>query len=131
MEKQFPFLNQNEVGACIIVASLAVMFFSGLTVLKIKSYHERMQSIDSEIDTTKTELMTEEFNRSVRVLEEIKTSSIGYKISNISSSLRDSAGAVERVASMAEDFEKTYEYYQWVFLYSLLGIVAGAAVIVI
>ena len=131
MEKQFPFLTQNEVGACIIVASLAVMFFSGLTVLRIKSYHERLQKIDSEIDTTKASLMSEEFNRSVKVLEQIKTSSIGYKISNISSSLRDSAVAVQDVADLTDDFEKTYQYYQWAFLYSLLGIVAGAAVIVI
>lgn len=124
-------LDKRELAKSLIVASVALLFFSSFAILSLRSNNEELKEVQQNLDSISNEINSQEFNSSLQALEDIKTTPIGNQFVEVTETMRETKNKLNGVSEVSSNLKSTYKTFQWVFLASILGLAAGVTIIFI
>lgn len=122
-------VNTVEFGKILIIASTAMFVVSAHAVLTFKSASESLEDSNSELDRAYSVIDSDGFQNMLNALDSIGSSSVRNQLDTARSAFEGAGTAMESSRETEKMLENRYRTYQWVTLASILGIVAGVAVI--
>lgn len=125
-------VDRRELGKVLIVASTAILFMSIHSILVVQSAMKDVKTAQDSLKEADARMSSQAFNESLQAIKSLDT----YDQVDIYNHFRQAGDAftaarntVDEVEAAADRLERNFHMYQWLVVISLLGEVAGIAVI--
>lgn len=119
-------VDQHELGKILLIASTVLLLVSLHAFYSFSGVEKGLENLSSEADETMALLDSDSFNSSLQALREVDALNINRKVENIISGMGDVRQVLESSEGLKSSAEKSRNTYQWLTLFSLLGIISGA-----
>ncbi|MFB6204396.1 MAG: hypothetical protein ABEJ75_01990 [Candidatus Nanohaloarchaea archaeon] len=127
-------VDKRELGKVMIVASTALLVVAVHSVFVFQDAMSDVNRAEEKLSTAEAKMSSSGFNQSLQAIQSLDT----YEQVNIYNHFREAAEsfsaakeALNSIESASEHLEASYRLYQWLVLISILGEVAGFAIIYI
>jgi len=127
-------VDKRELGKVLLVASAAFFVVSVHSALTLNAAIDEVDNTESQLNEMQAVMESQSFNQSMNALEGTDTDEqvdIYEQFSTAVEAFNSAEGAFASMESISEGLENSYSTYQWLVLASILGMVAGAAIIYI
>lgn len=125
-------IDKTELGKILAVSSLAVLLISIPSALELKNSYEEIEELNQDLDSLRGVMETENFQQSMESIETTLADSDmpgAGEFRQLHNSFGQMNQSINRLETMEERLESSYEAQQWVILTSILGIITGLALI--
>ncbi|MFB6207744.1 MAG: hypothetical protein ABEJ69_00165 [Candidatus Nanohaloarchaea archaeon] len=127
-------VDKRELGKVMIVASTALLVVAVHSVFVFQTAMKDVRAADKQLEQADAIMSSPSFNQSMQAIDSIETFeevNIYNQFQQASNAFHAANDAMVKVESARESMEANHELYQWLVLISILGEVAGVAVIYI
>lgn len=127
-------IDRRELGKVLLVASTALLVVSVHATLSFQDSMKDVQKVDRQLEQTEAIMDSRGFNQSLQAIDSLQTVEevdIYNQFRQASDAFRQARQAVSSAETASDNLESNYELYRWLVLVSILGQVAGLAVIYI
>jgi hypothetical protein len=127
-------VDKQELGKVLLVASAAAFVVSLHSAFTLDATIQQVDRTNSQFDELEVIMSSQSFNQSMEALESTDTYEqidIYGQFSTAVDTFQTAEDGLESQEELSEGLDSSYETYQWLVLVSILGIVAGAAIIYI
>jgi hypothetical protein len=122
-------IDQREIGRVLLVASTTLLIFSLHGVVNLSSGAKSLDSLESNYSSVSSMVGTEEFNDTVKALEDVQGGEIGRRMQYAADVFRGLQVTSGQIESAANSVNSLADMYRWLVLLSVLGMVAGISLI--
>lgn len=122
-------IDQRELGKILIIASTSVFIVSLLGITSISDSVEEVSQANQDLKDTKAIMNGDRFQQSMEALTSIESTDVGQQFHTTLEAFRSAEESIENVESAEETLDDAYNTYQWMLLFSIMGAVAGVAVL--
>lgn len=124
------FFDRMEFGEVLTVASAAILVVSLNSALLMQNSLEEVKDVNQEFEELDAIMSTDNFQSSMEALETTAVE-ISQDFQRVYTGFQALNSSTESVSQLEKNLENRYEFYRWLILISLLGIVAGISLIYI
>lgn len=128
IEYSFEF-DQRELAKMLLLVSTTILIFAVQGITSLSSTSEDLQTLEEDFSQVSGMVNSEEFNNTVSALEDVQQGSISERMQFAAQSFRGLQGTSTLISDSSTGVENLLRLYQWLFLISLLGEVAGVSLI--
>lgn len=118
--------NKKDIGKIMVIVSITVMVFSLYASYSLNMVSEDLESAEQDLENIRVVMSSESFQTEREALEDLGANGLSGQMSTMMEVLDDAESSVNKTGESLESVEQTKERYQWLFLLSVLSLVAGA-----
>ena len=117
--------DRFELAKLLILVSVVTMAFSGYGIYTLQDSIDEMETFEDDFQFAMEIMNTESFNQSLNLLTASINAGQGSSFTEVVQAMQQSADSFEAYKEARQNLEETYSRYQWLFLFGILGLVAG------
>lgn len=118
-------LDINEFSKVVLIASFALLVVSLHSAYMFQQSAEDIEKLDSSLDRTSAVINSDGFQDSLEALQSIEGTEIGVQFEQAREAFSGVENDINQTENSLERLEQNYETYQWLVLFSILGMVSG------
>ena len=119
-------VNQRELGKVLLIASTVLLVVSLHAFYSFSDIESSVNNLDQEADETIALLNSETFNNSLQALRDVNALDVNRKVGTIVQGMNSVRSTLQESQGVVQSAESSKETYQWLSLFSILGIISGA-----
>ncbi len=119
-------VNQRELGKVLLIASTVLLVVSLHAFYSFSDIESNVNNLDQEADETVALLNSETFNNSLQALRDVNALDVNRKVGTIEQGMKSVRSTLQESQGVVQSAESSKETYQWLSLFSILGIISGA-----
>lgn len=127
-------IDRRELGKVLLVASTALLVVSVHATLSFQDSLKDVKKVDQNLDQAEAIMDSRGFNQSLQAINSLETVDqvdIYNQFKQASNAFKQARAAIQSAETARDNLESNYEMYRWLVLISILGQVAGLAVMYI
>jgi len=122
-------IDQRELGKIMVIASTALLVVSIHAALTFQSASDSLESSNNDLQRAYGVIDSSSFQNMLDSLESIRSTAVRNEVETARQAFEQATGAMEETRETERMLQDRYDTYQWLTLISLMGVVAGVAVI--
>lgn len=126
-------IDQRELGKVLLVASAAIFVVSVHATFTFNAALQEVEQTNNQLDEMELVMNSQSFNNSMQGIQDLTDTAeqrnIYGQFSTAVEAFQTAEEGLDSIDRVEQGLESSYENYQWLALISLLGIVAGGAII--
>lgn len=123
-------IDKTELGEVMAVTCLALLMISAHAAISLQDSISELEQTNNDLDELRGIMNSQSFESSMEALETTAVE-ISQDFERVYQGFSTMESDLERVKTVEENLKQRYEFYRWIILISLIGIVTGISLIYI